>query len=584
MPVSPAPSEWPRRRWVFANPAPAAVEELVRTHGLPRHLASALAARGVSPDAAPAWLAPRLDGLVPPDRFPGILPAADRIRAAVRDGGEIAVFGDFDADGICATAILCSAIEAIGGRVHPFIPDRAAEGYGFTEAAVSRLLREHSDVRLVVTVDCGITQKAGCDLCREAGVDVVITDHHTTDPDKPFPEVLAIVHPALLGVPEEVRHLAGAGVAFKLAHALSRGTNGSRLFDPRALLPLAALATVADIVPLVGENRLLVANGLALLNRGECPGIQALRQAARINRPLRAVDFGYRIGPRINAAGRIGNPMDAYRLLRATSEKEAAPLAQALDALNAERQRRERDATDEAFADLVLRLEPTSRSAVVLSETWDPGVIGLVAGRLCQRLGLPAIAFRIDTGTGIARGSARCPERPGLDLMDLLRACSDEIIQFGGHSAAGGLSVSLDRLDAFRDAFESVCAVSLPEPVRPDLSIDAWIDPGQVDAAFHESLARIEPIGAGNPAPRWAFRGAVLQDNPAPFGRDGQFRRLLVRREGGTPLEAVLFHDGDIPMPWRAGDHVDIVFTTEISDFAGGSLRLLVDDLREGTA
>ena len=576
---TPVPSEWPRFTWSFASQDPAAVDALARSLAVPRPLACALASRGIStPAEAASWLSPKLAALVPPDRFPGVTVAADRIRAAVCKGDSIAVFGDYDADGICATAVLVTAIESIGGRVVPFIPDRRTEGYGFTEAAVSRLFREHPDTRLVVTVDCGITQHAGCTLCRQHGCDVVLTDHHT--PSDTLPDAAAIVHPALPGVPEPVRNLAGVGVAFKLAHALSRGPGGTRLFDPSPLLPLAALATVTDIVPLVGENRLLVAAGLQLLRRGACPGLQALKETARIRGDLRAVDFGFKLGPRINAAGRIGNPMVAYQLLRARTVQEARPLAETLDALNTDRQTREREATDEAFADLAWALTPASRSVVAASENWSPGIVGLVAGRLSQRLGLPAIAFSLDRDAGIAKGSARCPEKDGLDLMTLLGACRDQLIGFGGHSAAAGLSVALDHLDTFREAFESVCAAALPEPVRPPLRIDAWVEPSAISMEFHESLARLEPTGQGNPPPRWAFHAAELTCEPIPFGRDGQFRRLLFRRPDDTPLEAVMFSCGDIPMPWKAGDRLDVVFTTEINDYNGPSLRILVEDLR----
>ena len=579
-PVVPPPSEWPRCRWAFATPSPAIVQALMQAPlSLPRPLATAVASRGIaSPAEAAAWLSPKLSTLVPPERLPGLPRAAERIRAAVRAREPIAVFGDFDADGICATTVLVTAIESIGGTVVPFIPDRATEGYGFTEAALTRLFREHPETRLVVTVDCGISQLPGCALCHARGIDVVLTDHHT--PPETLPDVHAIVHPDLPGTPDPVRHLAGVGVAFKLAHALARGDNGTRLFDPAALLPLVALATVADMVPLTGENRVLVAAGLQFLNRGACPGLQALKEAAGIRQPLRAVDFGFKLGPRINASGRIGDPMDAYRLLRAASVREAQPLAQKLSDLNAERQSMEREATDAAFADLAWTLSPTARSVVATSEDWAPGVIGLVAGRLSQRLGLPAIAFRIDREKGVAKGSARCPEQDGLDLMDLLRACQSDILQFGGHSAAGGLSVALDHLDAFKASFEAACAAALPGPVHAPLRIEAWVDPALLSLEFHETMSRLEPTGMDNPAPVWALQNLELSCDPIPIGKEGQYRRFLFRREGDVPLEAVMFNGADIPMPWHAGDHVDLAVTTGINDFNGRSLQLLVEDIR----
>lgn len=571
---------WPRRSWRFPGADPAAVQRLIDALSLPRPLATALVARGHdTPETASAMLAPKLSRLVEPERMTGLPRAVERLRAAAKAGEPVLVFGDFDCDGITATTVLVTALEAIGARVAAFIPDRRTEGYGFTEAAVGRALREHPETRLVVTVDCGITQEAGCALCRERGVEVILTDHHTP-PERP-PAVYAIVHPQRTGVPAEARNLAGVGVAFKLSHALSRGEGGTRLFRPEELLPYVALGTVADIVPLTGENRILVAAGLAQINRGLSPGLQALRAASRVRGPVRSSDLGFRLGPRINAAGRLADPFEALRLLRAKTQREAAPLAQSLDALNAERQSLERAATDDALADLAWSLTGDSRSAVVASEAWNPGVLGLVAGRLSQRLGLPSIAFLIDRSSGTMRGSARCPEREGLDLMALLGACSGEILQYGGHVAAAGLTVSLDRADAFRAAFEAACATALPDgPVRAALSIDAWVEPSAVTLAFHESLAALEPTGAANPAPVWALHAAELTCEPIVFGREGQHRRLLFRREGNTPLEAVFFNAGDLPMPWKAGDRLDVAFTTDYTDFGGGSLSILVEDLR----
>ena len=575
-----ARATWPRRTWVFPDADPNATRTLAQALSIPPSLAAALVARGCpTPEAASAMLAPRLSRLVPPERMPGLPRAIERLHAAVRAGEPVLVFGDFDCDGLTAITVMSTALEAVGAKVAAFVPDRRLEGYGFTEAAVARALREHPETRVVVTVDCGISQEAGCALCRARGVDVVLTDHHT--PPATLPGAYAIVHPKLPGAPAETFDLAGVGVAFKMAHALSRGANGARLFPPENLLPFVALGTVADIVPLTGENRILVAAGLSLLNRGAAPGLQALRAASRIRGPVRASDLGYRLGPRINAAGRIGDPYDALRLLRASTVGAAEPFARKLDELNAERQELERSATDEAMSDLAWSLDASARSAVVVNTQWNPGVLGLVAGRICQRLGLPSVAFLDAPATGLLRGSARCPEREGLDLMRILGRCAGEIVQYGGHVAAAGLTVERERADAFRAAFETACAEALPDgPVRPALSIDGWVEPARVTLEFHGALQRLEPTGAGNPAPHWALRAAELTCEPIPFGRDGQHRRLLFRREGDTPLETVFFNVGDLPMPWKAGDRLDVAFTTGESDFAGGSLQILVEDLR----
>ncbi len=570
---------WPRRLWHVAEPDLRAVDLLAGELSLPRPLALALASRGVSDTAsASSFLAPRLACLAPPERFPGLPEAVARIRAAGAAKEPVLVFGDFDADGLTASAVLVTALEKIGASAVSFIPDRESEGYGFTEAAVRRALSEHPGTRLVVTVDCGISQHAGVAVCASRNVDVIITDHHTLP--ETLPPALAVIHPALPGVPESAAGLAGVGVAFKLAHALARGPDGKHLFDVASLLPLVALGTVADIVPLVGDNRLLVSAGLVQINRKTHPGIEALRSVCGLRRAVQAVDLAFRLGPRVNAAGRIGNTRDAFELLHGAPAPRLQELASGLDALNAERQSMEREACDEALAFLRWDAPTDACSAVVLGETWNAGILGLVASRVSQRLGVPAIALRPESD-GSFRGSARCPAAPGLHLMNLLEACSGHLARFGGHRAAAGLSVKAGCLETFRSAFEAACRAAMPGgPVKETLEIDAWVSPDLLTLGFHRLLQRLEPTGEANPRPRWGMRGLTLTCAPIAFGKEGQHRRFLFYKEGDSPIEAVFFNLGDTALPWQAGDRLDIAFTTEESDFTGG-LQILLEDVRD---
>lgn len=572
---------WPNQRWNFA-PAPDAsrLRVLREALGFSAPLVGALIARGIdTPELAEAHLAPSLARIVAPEQLPGVAEADALIRAAIDGGEEILVFGDFDADGTCASAVLAGAITGAGGKAEIFLPDRLSEGYGLSPEALERALSLHPGTKLLVTVDCGITQHAGVAACRERGVRVVITDHHL--PARTLPEADVVINPHLPGTPEALRDLAGVGVAFKLAHILSR-RGGRRCFDPATLLPLVALGTVADMAPLTGENRLLVHAGLERLNRGENTGLKALAAVAGIKESVLASDLGFRLGPRVNAAGRIDDPMLAVRLFMTRDVDAAAELAGMLDGLNQERQNIERKVCDEAIAQHEKQFDPERhRAAVVWGEGWHPGVVGLAAGRLCQRYRLPAIALQMDE-SGEARGSARCPDVEGLDLMELLAPCAHLLERYGGHRAAAGVGLKREKVREFAAAFQVVCAEKLEgRDLRPTLDIDAWVEPGELDLDFHNETLRLEPCGNGNPPVRWALRGAELAEAPKALGAEGRHFRLTLRGEGGSTLSAVFFN---VPHPldeFEVGAKLDVAFTTRINTYWGEpDLQLLVDDLR----
>lgn len=575
---------WPRTRWRVAPSDPAATAALAAAAAVSPVLAAALWNRGIrAPESVAHHLSPSLSHLVPPERLPGIVAAEARIRRAVAAGEEVIVFGDFDADGICAAVVLATAIEAMGGSATIFLPNRLDEGYGLTPAAAARALDERPAARLLVTVDCGISQHEGCAVCASRGVDVVVTDHHALA--ETLPDVVAVVNPHLEGTPTALEPLAGVGVAFKLAHILARGVAG-HCFDTAALLPVVALGTVADVASLTGENRILVHAGLARLNHGRHLGLGALKRVARIAGDATATDLAFRLGPRINAAGRIGDPMLAVELLRTSDAARATVIARQLDAVNADRQQLEKDTCDDALRQLAASFDPDRhRAVVVCGADWHPGIVGLVAGRLCQRLHLPSVAIHLGAD-GEARGSARCPDADGVDLMELLAPCARLLSRHGGHRAAAGLSLRNDDVPVFAEAFRAACARALAgKELCPDLTIDAWVEPSTLSLAFHEDVLRLEPCGTGHAPARWAVRGVELAEAPKAMGAEGKHFRLQFRTGADTTLGAVLFNADEDPGVFRVGDRLDVAFTTRMNDYWGApELQLGIDDLRPATS
>ncbi len=576
---------WPRARWnVAASPDAELVRRLTTELALPSALAGALAGRGFdSPREVRRLLSPRLEHLVPPEQVPGIPAAVERIGDAVRRREAILVFGDFDADGLTAAFVLARVLEALGATVEIFIPDREREGYGLTPRAVARALDRHPATRLLVTVDCGITQCEGCAVCRGRGVEVVITDHHCLGPE--LPDAVARIDPWLPNTPPELRHLAGAGVAFKLAHALARQPAGGHALDLTSLLPAVALGTVSDMAPLLGENRILVASGLARLNAGASVGLSALAGVARAQPPLVAEDLAFRLGPRINAAGRIGDPRLALSLLRSTDTDTANTLAQTLDSLNRERRRLESETCACALRRSPgLRDVQASGAAVLCDASWHPGVLGLVASRLARQFGVPVVVLTHD-GQGLVRGSGRCPPRGHFDLPALFHACKDCLEHYGGHRAAAGVTLRAEALETFQSAFAAACRAAQGEPdPRPVLDLDGWLSAGQITLTLHEQTQRLAPFGIGMSAPRWGIRNVACTRAPTQTGsREWQ---LALRTPEGLDLSGWLF-DATEPPPsdWSNGRPHDIACVTR-RGFREGvpELQLVLHDLRTSTA
>ena len=525
-----------------------------------------LARRGVSAADADGFLSPSLAGLADPSELPGVAAAADALLGALAGRRRIVVFGDYDCDGVCATAILVQTLRRLGGRADPFLPERLSEGYGMGEASIARMRRTFPDVDLVVTVDNGVNAVGPVAALRAAGVAVVVTDHHL--PGETLPDADVLVDPKV-AAPPRLSDLCGAGVAFLLARRLvsearARGLySGPNVGGP--LLVLAGLATVTDIMPLLGQNRILVAEALAHFGAWASPGLKALylRAARTASDCLTARDFGYLLGPRINASGRLASGMEALDLLLETDAERVRERARRVDLRNTERKAVETRMTDEAMAKIV----PGAPAQVIDLPDGHPGVAGIVASRLLTRLGGVAPVCVIASG----RGSGRAPA--SVNIRDAFAACADLLDSYGGHAAAGGFTVRPDCTDAFRARFCDYCAraaADAPPPAADEPEV--WLAPADVTLGLADAVARLEPFGEGNPVPVFGLKGVSFSDVRI-LGADGRHLSLQLR---GLGLRAVWWGNGERAEALRAagGAPHDIAFTLAVSDYGERHVEL----------
>jgi single-stranded-DNA-specific exonuclease len=559
-PAAPAAAEPPVRIELPAYDA-AAARRLVRELGVSPVLAQVLVRRGLAePAGARGFLA--AEETHDPSAFAGIETALDSLRTAIAAGRRITVHGDYDVDGVCATATMVRALRSLGGEVDWYLPDRRRDGYGLAAATVRRLADRGTG--LIVTVDCAITAVAEVAAARAAGVEVVVTDHHAPRADGELPDC-PIVHPAVCGYP--CPELCGTGVAHKLAVALGAPTADEDL-------ELVALATVADLVPLRGENRRLVRDGLRALAATVRPGLRALMSVARVDpSALDAGTVGFRLAPRINAAGRIARADAGLELLLTADPARARQVAAELDGLNADRRAIEQRILWEAETQVRERRaraaaagEPPPSAYVLAAEDWHPGVVGIVASRIAETHHRPAVLLALDPaapGGPAATGSAR--SIPGFDLLAALHACAGRLERYGGHRAAAGLSLAATAVDGFRAAFEAHAAAQLSdELLTPVERADAVVSGAELGLELAEELACLEPCGLGNPAPRLLVTGARLEDvRPMGEGRHARFSVV----SGGVRAKAVAFGcDGRVE---TGGPGVEATFRLERSAYHG---------------
>ena len=556
------------KQWKIAHPSPEGRAQLERA-GIPSLLACVLSARGVTePEQAWKLLTPGEEPLLDPMLLKDMDRAVLRVGRALKTGELMAVYGDYDVDGITSTCLLTDCLTRLGGRVRSYIPDRLEEGYGLNEEAVLHLARQ--GVTLIITVDCGITAAREVEFARELGIDVVITDHHECK--QAIPEAAAVVDPHRPDCPYPFKGLAGVGVALKLAMAAAGPDRAGLVF--REYADLAAVGTVADVMPMTGENRTIVQTGLAALAHPRRVGLAQLMEEAGLgDKPVTSVSIGYTLAPRINAAGRMGQADLAAELLLTRDPGRAAALAQELCALNRERQTIE----CEIFQECVQRLERRPQSGIILlaDEHWHQGVVGIVASRLTEKYSCPVFMVCLDQGMG--KGS--CRSWGGVNLFHLLTQCQDLLEGFGGHAMAAGFTVREENIPALECRLRQlVLEEQAGEELPSLLDIDAAVLPQELTVEAVEALDALEPCGAGNPRPVLVLTGAHVI-SAAQVGRG---RHLKLRLEGrGVPLDAIFFSVDGSELGLTPGCRVDVAFYPQINDFRGvRSVQLQVVDLR----
>lgn len=565
-------------RWQVRPIEPAAVHDLARALRIPPLLATLLIHRGcASAEAARLFLEAPLDALPDPWRMAGMPAAVTRLRSAIARGEPIRVCGDFDVDGVCGTALLAAGLAELGATVSYRIPHRLQDGYGLPRRFVAEARAD--GIPVLVAVDTGSTAQASAELAKSLGIDLIVCDHHQPPPR--VPPALAILNPRQRGCEYPFKDLCGAGIAFKLLQALGgrEGCSGGA-----AGLDLVALATIADAVPLLGENRILVRNGLPQIRARRRSGLMALAEVAGLDlaeRELKPGHVAFVLAPRLNAAGRMEEATAAIRLLLTEDAAEAAALAGQLDMLNRKRQAVEGGMLDEATA-LVEAARAGGigpRAIVLASVDWHPGVLGIVASRLVERYGLPTalIAVRGEE----ARGSIRSPT--GWHVAEGLAQCADLLLRFGGHEAAGGFSLAPERIAAFRARLQVLVDAQVPQGrLEPVLTADAEADFSALDLDLVDMLSRLAPHGMGNPEPLFVARRVQAMRSPRRVGRNHLKMRLRQTAVDSRVLDSIGFNLGDLVESLDRPDSptFDLAFSPERNVWNGReTLQLRVRDI-----
>ncbi|HUB67428.1 MAG TPA: single-stranded-DNA-specific exonuclease RecJ [Candidatus Methylacidiphilales bacterium] len=536
------------RRWVQAPSVPEALG-LARSLELHTQVASLLWNRGHQ-DAAQirAFLDPRLQSLSDPFLLTDLRRAAERILQAIAARERIVIFGDYDVDGITSSALLWRVLRALGAEAETFLPLRMEEGYGLSQEGIERCVDQHQPA-LLIAVDCGTTALDQVAWLRSRGIDVIIADHHALPPQ--LPGALALINPQRDG---RFEYLASVGLVFKLCHGLLKLTGeGNRKIDLRDYLDLVALGTVADIVPLIGENRILVRRGLAQMERSCLAGIRALVEVSQVSFPITAQDVGFRLGPRLNASGRLGDAMLSLRLLQTDDRHEAGSVASELNLSNRERQNVEMETFLQADAQLQESYDPARDWGIVLSGlNWHWGVIGIVASRLQKRYHRPTIVIGLNDD-GLGKGSGRSID--GISIVRALHECSSYLELFGGHDMAAGLNIRADRIIPFREAFtRNVRAQGGDDIFQSTLLLSGTLSLHEVGDSLYRQLEELAPFGRSNPEPVFLIENLRCVRPAQPFGRNHV--KLFLRGDQGE-IEAVGFglgnHDWSKPPSRLAG-------------------------------
>lgn len=562
------------KRWRIHPHDPDGIAALARAAGIPAVVAQLMLCRGIShPDSARAFLEPKLSSLHDPELLGGCTEAARRIHEAIAAKRRIVVYGDYDVDGITGTALLWRCLHMLGADVGYYVPHRVDEGYGLNHEAIRLLASQKTEV--LVTVDCGITSVDEAATATECGVELIITDHHQPGPS--LPHAAAVVHPRLPEANYPFGGLSGSGVAFKLAWAVCQQASDAKRVGDRMkhfLLEatgLAAMGTVADMVPLIDENRPLVTHGLVSLKQRPSLGVQALMRIAKLDKRLRltADDVGFALAPRLNAAGRLGQARLAVELLVTDRAERAEELAQYVDQLNTDRQSLERRILLAAGKQAREQFDPETDTALVLADYgWNPGVIGIVAGRLAEKYHRPVVLISWDKfGMKPGVGSARSV--PGFDLHAALAACGHHLLGYGGHAAAAGLQIEEPKIAEFRADFCEYVAAEMTDAARiAELAIDAEAPLSAFTLQTVRQIEQLAPFGQGNARPLLCTTGVSVAAPPRPLGAGGHHLSVQLAQHD-VQLRAVAFGGGDWADALSAAGAIDIAFRPVINDFRG---------------
>jgi single-stranded-DNA-specific exonuclease len=571
--------------WSLAPTQPLLAGRLASSLGISPLLAQCLLNRGFSEvSAIENFLAPRLKHLADPFLLPDMDKAVDRLFRAREQNETLVIFGDYDVDGVTSTTLLLQVLRPLGWRVEFYLPNRMEEGYGLSPGGVENCLKKFPTT-LLLAVDCGSTAVEPIAHARERGVDVIVLDHHQIS--QPAPEAVALVNPQAglrADSSEKVTpagtELCSAGLAFKLAHALvkrgrEKNLSGMAEFELKPLLDLVALGTIADLVPLSGENRILASAGLRQLNQTQRAGIVALKKVAQTHDIIGVYEVGFQLGPRLNAAGRLETAEESLQLLLAESLETALPLAERLDSRNRERQKIEKTIVKEAVATLRMKFDPANHFVIVEGQLlWHIGVVGIVASRVLHEFYRPTIIIGGENGE--MRGSGR--SIAGFDLAAALRECDHLLVRHGGHAMAAGLSILPDKVDSLREKLNELARRTLkPDDLKPSLNLDAEVGLDEMTFESLSELEKLKPHGQGNPATQFCARNLSHAKPIQRIGAEKQHVKLRVT-DGAATHEAVWWNSGDKSLPVGK---FDLAFVPQINQFNGNrTIQLKVLDWR----
>lgn len=545
-------------------------------YNMPPVIATILFNRGIkSGEAAKLFMQKPLSGVHNPLELPDMELAAKRIADAVRNNEKIVVYGDYDVDGITSCVLMYSYLKSEGADVDYYIPDRVSEGYGINIMAINKIAR--SGAKLMITVDCGVTAVGEVEFARTQKLDVVITDHHTCKDE--LPRAVAVVNPKRPDSTYPFDALAGVGVAFKtvLAVAMELGRNTREVFSQ--YVELAAIGTIADVMSVTDENRIIIEHGLEVMRNGGNIGVRALIEVSgALHKGIDASTVAFVVAPRINAAGRIGSSDLAVKLLLSETEEEAALVASELDKANRERQEAEQAIFEDAMDKIMKDTTFDKKQVIVLwGEGWHHGVIGIVASRICERFYKPCILVSFENGVG--KGSGR--SIPGFNLFEALSATEEHLTNFGGHSAAAGLGINMDSIDAFTAAINKYAASILtPEDMIPKIDIDCRLKPETVSVGFAKAIKKLEPFGTDNERPVFSVTGVKIIAIDT-VGADKKHLKMRVAAEQ-TVISAIGFNMSEYAAFFKNGDIVDVAFSADVNVYQGRETpQLLLRDIKK---